>query len=126
MSECVDITENFVVIMNKIHCLEKALKHLRSFGVPLVNFSSGRCFSTNKDSEGRGNDSQLSVESVTEEAATQTKENAEASESEAKLSGFAQSYEKFSHIDDKKPKTSRTFASLIRNSKFVDVNVVTL
>lgn len=112
--------ENFVGIMNKIHCLEKTLMYLRSFGVPRVN--SRRCFSTNKDSEGQINDAQPSAESGTEkEVASQTKENAEASKSEAKLSGFAQSYEKFSHIDDKKPEVSQTFASLVRNSKFVDL-----
>ncbi|XP_077267068.1 mitochondrial ribosomal protein S28 [Temnothorax americanus] len=108
--------------MNKIHRLEKALMHLRSLVVPRVNSSSTRCFSTNKDSEGQGNDSHPSVEPGAEkEAVTRTKEDAEASTSEVKLSGFAQSYEKFSHIDDKKPETPQTFASLIRNSKLVDL-----
>jgi len=111
--------------MNKIYRLERALSHLRSVRVNSVlnvNSLSTRCFSTNKDSEGESNDSRSSVESGTEtEVVAQSKENAEASESEAKLSGFARSYEKFSHIDDKKPETPRTFASLIRNSKFVDL-----
>lgn len=117
--------DSFVVIMNKIHCLEKALTHLRSFGVSRVN--SRRCFSTSKDSEGQVNDSRPFAESGTEkEAASQPKENAEALESETKLSGFAQSYEKFSHIDDKKPEVPQTFASLLRNSKFVDASTLTL
>jgi len=61
---------------------------------------------------------------IEKEAAIQVNENAEATEeSQAKLSGFARSYEKFSHIDDKKLETPQTFVSLIRNSKFVDVNL---
>ncbi|XP_012538083.1 28S ribosomal protein S28, mitochondrial-like [Monomorium pharaonis] len=107
--------------MNKIHRLEKALTHLRSLGVLRVNFLSTKRFSTNKDSEGQTNESRSFVEPGIEKTVTQTKENTETSESEAKLSGFAQSYEKFSHIDDKKPETPRTFAFLIRNSKFVDL-----
>lgn len=119
---------NFGVIMNKIHRLEKALIHLRSLGVRRANSSSARCFSTSKDSEGQSNESHPTVESGTEkDTVTQTKENArETTEPDVKLSGFAQSYEKFSHIDDKKPETPQTFASLIRNSKFVDVNISTL
>lgn len=116
--------------MNKIHHLERALTYLRSLSVLRVNSLSMRCFSTDKDSETQSNDSpsarlqdSTSVESGTEEAITQTKEKTETSESEAKLSGFARSYKKFSHINDKKPKTAQTFASLIRNSKFVDVNI---
>jgi len=110
--------------MNKIHRFERTLTYLRSLGVLRVNSSSTRCFSTNKDSEGQSNDSTSSGEPGTEkEPEAQTKENAEASESEARLSGFARSYEKFSHIDDKRPKTPQTFASLIRNSKFVDVSL---
>lgn len=98
--------------------------HLRSLGVLRASSSSTRCFSTSKDSEEQSKDSPSSVEPNIEEPAIQVKENAEAiQESEAKLSGFARSFEKFSHIDDKKPETPQTFVSLIRNSKFVDVNL---
>ncbi|XP_011166355.1 28S ribosomal protein S28, mitochondrial [Solenopsis invicta] len=110
--------------MNKIHRLEKTLTYLRSLSVLRVNFLCTRSFCTNKNSEEQSNDSHSkTVEHGIEkqQVVTQTKENAEASESEAKLSGFAQSYKKFSHIDDKKPETPRTFASLVRNSKFVDL-----
>lgn len=109
--------------MNKIHRLERTLTHLRSLNIFRVN--STRCFSTGKDSEGGINDSSIS-ESVVDKKETQaeTKENTETTTGpEKKLSGFAQSYEKFSHINDKVPETPKTFASLIRNSKFVDVNI---
>ncbi|GAB1859668.1 28S ribosomal protein S28, mitochondrial [Camponotus japonicus] len=107
--------------MNKIHRLERTLTHLRSLNIFRVN--STRCFSTGKDSEGGINNSSIS-ESVVDKKETQaeTKENTETTtEPEKKLSGFAQSYEKFSHINDKVPETPKTFASLIRNSKFVDL-----
>ncbi|KYQ53398.1 28S ribosomal protein S28, mitochondrial [Trachymyrmex zeteki] len=108
--------------MNKICRLERTLMHLRSLGVLRASSSSTRCFSTSKDSEEQSKDSPSSVEPNIEEPAIQVKENAEAiQESEAKLSGFARSFEKFSHIDDKKPETPQTFVSLIRNSKFVDL-----
>ncbi|EGI71132.1 PREDICTED: 28S ribosomal protein S28, mitochondrial-like [Acromyrmex echinatior] len=107
--------------MNKIRRLERTLMHLRSLGVLRASSSSTRCFSTSKDSEEQSKNS--SVESnIEKKPAIQVNENAEAvQESEAKLSGFARSYEKFSHIDDKKPETPQTFVSLIRNSKFVDL-----
>ncbi|XP_011879854.1 PREDICTED: 28S ribosomal protein S28, mitochondrial [Vollenhovia emeryi] len=82
--------------MNKIHRLE-ALMHLRALGVP------------------RANSRWLRTTRVTR------KENAEAPEFEAKLSGFARSYDKFSRIDEKPPETVQSFASLVRNSKFVDL-----
>lgn len=108
--------------MNKIHRLERTLTHLRSLNIFRVN--STRCFSTGKDSEGESNDSPIS-ESVVDKKETQAeKENTETTtKPEKKLSSFAQSYEKFSHINDKVPETPKTFASLIRNSKFVDVNI---
>lgn len=89
--------------------------------------NSTRCFSTGKNSEGETNDSPI-LESVVDKKVTQaeTEENIDAdtiTKSEKKLSGFAQSYKKFSHINDKVPETPITFASLIRNSKFVDVNI---
>ncbi|KAG5323162.1 RT28 protein, partial [Acromyrmex heyeri] len=107
--------------MNKIRRLERTLMHLRSLGVLRASSSSTRCFSTSKDSEEQSKNS--SVESnIEKKPAIQVNENAEAAqESEAKLSGFARSYEKFSHINDKKPETPQTFVSLIRNSKFVDL-----
>lgn len=105
--------------MNKIYRLERTLAHLRSFSVFRVN--STRCFSTGRNSEGESNDSPILESAVDKEAQVEKKENAETTESEKKLSGFAQSYEKFSHIDDKVPETPKTFASLIRNSKFVDL-----
>ncbi|KMQ87167.1 28s ribosomal protein mitochondrial [Lasius niger] len=105
--------------MNKIHRLERTLTHLRSLNVFRVN--STRCFSTEKNSEGDlTNDSPISESAVDKETQAE-KENTETTESETKLSGFAQSYERFSHIDDKVPETPKTFASLIRNSKFVDL-----
>ncbi|KYN18039.1 PREDICTED: 28S ribosomal protein S28, mitochondrial [Trachymyrmex cornetzi] len=109
--------------MNKIRSLERTLTHLRSLGVLRASSSSTRCFSTSKDSEEQSKDSLSSVEpNIEKEPATQVNENVEATqESQAKLSGFARSYEKFSHIDDKKPETPQTFVSLIRNSKFVDL-----
>ncbi|XP_011689998.1 PREDICTED: 28S ribosomal protein S28, mitochondrial-like [Wasmannia auropunctata] len=109
-------------MLNTIRCLERALTRLRSLGVPRVNSSAARCFSSSKDSEGPGNDSPVEAGGTEKEAATQTNENAAAtaSESQTRLSGFARSYEKFSHVDDKRPETPQTFASLIRNSKFVD------
>ncbi|KAL0110257.1 hypothetical protein PUN28_013722 [Cardiocondyla obscurior] len=106
--------------MNKIHRFEKALIRLRYLGVSRVNSSSTRGFST-KDSEEQGKDSSVKEVGTEKEPVTQTKENAEAIESEKKLRGFAQSYEKFSHINEKRPETPQTFASLIRNSKFVDL-----
>ncbi|KAG5327753.1 RT28 protein, partial [Pseudoatta argentina] len=107
--------------MNKIRRLERTLMHLRSLGVLRASSSSTRCFNTSKDSEEQSKNS--SVESnIEKKPAIQVNENAEAAqESEAKLSGFARSYEKFSHIDDKKPETPQTFVSLIRSSKFVDL-----
>ncbi|XP_072764949.1 small ribosomal subunit protein bS1m isoform X1 [Anoplolepis gracilipes] len=105
--------------MNKIYRLERTLAHLRSFSMFRVNFT--RCFSTGRNSEGESNDSPILESAVDKEAQVEKKENAETTESEKKLSGFAQSYEKFSHIDDKVPETPKTFASLIRNSKFVDL-----
>lgn len=110
-------------MLNTIRCLERALTRLRSLGVPRVNSSAARCFSSSKDSEGPGNDSPVEAGGAEKEAATQTNENAAAtaSESQTRLSGFARSYEKFSHVDDKRPETPQTFASLIRNSKFVDL-----
>ncbi|KAG5333773.1 RT28 protein, partial [Acromyrmex charruanus] len=107
--------------MNKIRRLERTLMHLRSLGVLRASSSSTRYFSTSKDSEEQSKNS--SVESnIEKKPAIQVNENAEAAqESEAKLSGFARSYKKFSHIDDKKPETPQTFVSLIRNSKFVDL-----
>jgi len=105
--------------MNVIHRLEKTLMHFRSLGVPRVSSTSARCFSTNKDSEGQSDPHPFVEPGIEKEAVTETKGSTE--EPETKLSGFAQSYEKFSHIDSKKPETPQTFASLIRNSKFVDL-----
>ncbi|KYN32312.1 28S ribosomal protein S28, mitochondrial [Trachymyrmex septentrionalis] len=109
--------------MNKIRCLERTLMHLRSLGVLRASSSSMRYFSTSKDSEEQSKDSLSSVEpNIKKESTIQVNENAEATqESQAKLSGFARSYEKFSHINDKQPETPQTFVSLIRNSKFVDL-----
>ncbi|XP_012054737.1 PREDICTED: 28S ribosomal protein S28, mitochondrial [Atta cephalotes] len=108
--------------MNKIRRLEKTLIHLRSLGVLRASSSSTRCFSTSKDSEEQSKNSLSSVEPNIEKEAAIVHENAEATEeSQAKLSGFARSYEKFSHIDDKKLESPQTFVSLIRNSKFVDL-----
>ncbi|KYN08310.1 PREDICTED: 28S ribosomal protein S28, mitochondrial [Cyphomyrmex costatus] len=108
--------------MNMVYRLERALMRLRSLGVLRSSSLSTRCFSTNKDSEEQSKDSSSSVEPNEKEPTIQIKENAEAiQESQTKLSGFAQSYEKFSHIDDKKPETPQTFVSLIRNSKLVDL-----
>lgn len=109
--------------MNKIHRLERTLTHLRSLNIFRVN--STRCFSTGKNSEGETNDSPI-LESAVDKKETQaeTKENTKTTtEPEKRLSGFAQSFEKFSHIDAQVPETPKTFASLIRNSKFVDVNI---
>lgn len=105
--------------MHKIHRLERTLTYLRSLNIFRVN--STRCFSAEKNTEGESNDSTISESAVEKETQVKTKENTETTESEAKLSGFAQSYEKFSHIDDKVPEKPKTFASLIRNSKFVDL-----
>lgn len=107
--------------MNKIHRLERTLSHLRSLNVFRVN--SARYFSSEKNSKGESNDSPILESVVDKETQAETKKDAETTESEKKLSGFAQSYEKFSHIDDKVPETPKTFASLIRDSKFVDVNI---
>ncbi|KAL6428942.1 hypothetical protein ACFW04_008039 [Cataglyphis niger] len=106
--------------MNKIHRLERTLSHLRSLNVFRVN--SARYFSSEKNSEGESNDSPI-LESVVdkETAKAEAKTDATTTESEKKLSGFAQSYDKFSHIGDKIPETPKTFASLIRDSKFVDL-----
>lgn len=106
-----------VTIMNKIHRLERTLSHLRSFNVFRVN--SARYFSSEKNSEGESNDSPILESAVDKE--TQAEKIDTETESEKKLSGFAQSYEKFSHIDDKIPEMPKTFVSLIRNSKFVDL-----
>lgn len=38
-----------------------------------------------------------------------------------KSGGYAKSFEKFTHINDE-PKIPKTFTSLLRNSKFVDVS----
>lgn len=112
--------------MNKVQCLKKVLTDLRSLNVLRTNSISTRYFSTNKDSEGEIKVT-TSAESVVEKKAqAETKENAETSGFNARLSGFAQSFERFSHIDDKTPETPQTFASLIRNSKFVDVSIFCL
>lgn len=109
--------------MNKIHRLDRVLTHLRSFNVFKVNSISSRCFCTKSDSGG-GDKNTTSVESsvAEKEAQIEMKNNTKASETKVKLSGFAQSYEKFSSIDKKEPEIPQTFASLIRHSKFVDVS----
>lgn len=113
--------------MNKIHSLKKVSTHVRSFNIFRANATSMRYFSTEKDSGNETKDS-ISLESsgTEKESQAETNESAEASKSKTKLSGFAQSYEKFSHIDDKVPETLHTFASLIRHSKFVDVSISNL
>ncbi|XP_011644084.1 28S ribosomal protein S28, mitochondrial [Pogonomyrmex barbatus] len=105
--------------MNKLPRLKRTLTHLRSLNILRINSCSARCFSTNKDSEEKSNDSSPSLEFGVEKEVTPT-ENVKV-ESETKLSGFARSYDKFSHIDDKKSETPQTFTSLMRNSKFVDL-----
>lgn len=108
--------------MNKIRCLERIVTHVRSFNTFRVNLTSAKCFSTGKDSEGETKDStSFRSSDIEKEAQVETKSNTEVSEADTKLSGFAQSFDRFSHIDDKKPEVPQTFASLIRHSKFVDV-----
>lgn len=104
--------------MNKILCLKKVFTNLQSLNVLRANSISIKYFSTSKDLEGETKDE---AESKIVEKEAEAKENADLSEFNAKLSGFAQSYKRFSHIDDKTPDTPQTFASLIRNSKFVDL-----
>ncbi|XP_014471175.1 PREDICTED: 28S ribosomal protein S28, mitochondrial [Dinoponera quadriceps] len=108
--------------MNKIHRLDRILTHLRSLSAFKVASISPRCFCTKNDSS-EGDKSPTSPESpaVEKEAQIETKDNAGASNTEVKLSGFARSYEKFSSIDKKEPEIPQTFASLIRHSKFVDL-----
>lgn len=113
----------FIAIMNKIHRLRKVLTDLRSLNVLRANSTSARYFSTSKDLEGETKDAASTEPVIEKEIQAEMKENAEISEFNTKLSGFAQSYERFSHIDDKIPETPQTFVSLIRNSKFVDVNI---
>ncbi|XP_029158876.1 28S ribosomal protein S28, mitochondrial-like isoform X1 [Nylanderia fulva] len=105
--------------MNKIYRFERTLTYLRSLNVFRVN--STRCLSAEKNSEGENKESPISKSGVEKETQVETKENTEATDSEAKLSGFAQSYERFSHMNDKVPEKPKTFASLIRNSKLVDL-----
>lgn len=108
-------------IMNKIYRLG-VLSYLRSLNVSRINATATRLFSTEKDSDG-GNKDSTSSESPDIEKEIQTKTNNDVEKSEIKLSGFAQSYEKFSHIDDKREDKPETFASLLRHSKFIDVNI---
>ncbi|XP_032671109.1 28S ribosomal protein S28, mitochondrial [Odontomachus brunneus] len=108
--------------MNKIHSLDRVLTHLRSLNVFKMNLISPRCFCTKSDSGG-GDKNTTFVESpvAEKEVQVETKNNTEASGTKVKLSGFAQSYEKFSSINKKEPEIPQTFASLIRHSKFVDL-----
>jgi len=102
--------------MNKIRHFKRILTHLRSFNVPRVN--PVRNFSTGKDSDEEDKKSPTSESRIAE---TENVESTKAPEP-VQLSGFAKSYDKFSHLDDpKKPEKSETFSSLIRYSKFVDV-----
>lgn len=39
-----------------------------------------------------------------------------------KMGGYAKAFDKFEHIKTEEPQKSQTFASLLRNSKFVDVS----
>ena len=54
----------------------------------------------------------------------------QAASNEQKLSGFAKSYEKFAALDFTKeknidkPKSSKSFVSLLRNSKFMQVSAL--
>lgn len=43
-------------------------------------------------------------------------------QAEVKTSGYAKAYEKFESIKDTPSAPSQTFASLLRNSKFIDVS----
>ncbi|EZA61863.1 28S ribosomal protein S28, mitochondrial [Ooceraea biroi] len=105
--------------MNKIRHLERVFTHLRSLNVLRMNVASAKRFSTDKNSDG---ESKGSSTSEFPEVETRNVENTGESESDLKLSGFARSYEKFTHIDDpKEPERPQTFASLVRNSKFVDL-----
>jgi len=104
--------------MNKIRHFKRTLAHLRSFNVPRVNLA--RNFSTIKDSDEEIKKSPSSEPEIIAE--TENVESTKALEPEVQLSGFAKSYDKFSHINDpKEPEKPQTFASLIRYSKFVDV-----
>jgi len=104
--------------MNKIRHFKRILTHLRSFNVPRVN--PVRNFSTSKDSDEEDKKSPPPEPQVAE---TENVESTKTPEPEVQLSGFAKSYEKFSHLNDAKtPKKPQTFASLIRYSKFVDVS----
>lgn len=108
--------------MNKIYRLDRVLTHLRFFNIFKTSSTSPRCFSAKNETGGDENLTSPESPVVEKEPQTKTKNNTEASETEVKLSGFAQSYKKFSNINEKKPEISQTFASLIRHSKFVDVS----
>lgn len=109
-------------IMNKIRRLERILTHVRSLNAFRINPASVRRLSTGKDSEGETKDStSLESSGIEKEAQAKTEESTEVSGTEAKLSGFARSFARFTHIDDKEPEVPQTFASLIRHSKFVDL-----
>lgn len=111
-------------IMNKIRRLERILTHVRSLNAFRINPASVRRLSTGKDSEGETKDStSLESSGIEKEAQAKTEESTEVSGTEAKLSGFARSFARFTHIDDKEPEVPQTFASLIRHSKFVDVRI---
>lgn len=42
---------------------------------------------------------------------------------EVKISGYAKAFDKFEQIKDEPPQKEATFASLLRNSKFIDVRM---
>lgn len=112
--------------MNKIYRLDRVLTHLRSFNVFKVNSTLPRRFSTKNDSGGEENSTSSESSVAEKETQIETKDKVEVSDTEAKLGGFAQSYKKFSRIDEKEPEVPQTFASLIRHSKFVDVSTLRL
>lgn len=43
---------------------------------------------------------------------------------ETKTSGYAKAFEKFDHLKDEPKEEPKTFAALLRNSKFIDVRLV--
>ncbi|XP_020288837.1 28S ribosomal protein S28, mitochondrial [Pseudomyrmex gracilis] len=105
--------------MNKIYSFKRILTQLRPLNGLRTNFveSNARYLSSDKNSEVETKDS-----SNAESDKIENEVKAETSKIEPKRSGFAQSYEKFTHLDDKQPQEApQTFASLLRNSKFIDL-----
>lgn len=43
---------------------------------------------------------------------------------EAKIGGYAKAFDKFEQINTKEPQKPQTFATLLRNSKFIDVSTI--